>query len=108
MSETVRTQGPAITALAGLLAAFPDLPAASFEITTLVTADAVGPGVRVALHDDLGAFETWRAALGIDPGAVGHTELITCRCLKAQTQFAGVPLVLVGFAPLTAPVRGAA
>jgi len=84
-----------LLALRVLLAEFPALPAGSINIS-----DIFPDRVDVTLHDDMGAFESWRAALGIDPAtatcdtqSIGRTWV-----LKASADYAGARICLTGFA----------
>ncbi|MFJ3962039.1 hypothetical protein [Streptomyces sp. NPDC090036] len=73
----------------------PHLPAPCVSVST-VTPDLL----ELSFHDDLAGFEAWREALGIDPGSVSHRVHAHggTRVLKAETQFAGAWLHLIGFA----------
>ncbi|WP_043265369.1 hypothetical protein [Streptomyces sp. CT34] len=73
---------------------FPGLPAMDVVMSTVVPNE-----LELASHDDFGAFEAWREALGILP------ESVTCReqgagrtrVLRAAVDFDGVRLTLIGF-----------
>jgi hypothetical protein len=83
-------------ALLRLLAAdHPNLPAPHIGISSHY------PGqLEFSIHRDLGAFEAWREALGIDPAAVrrdlqsGDTTMV----LTAVAEIADAKVVLVGYA----------
>jgi len=93
-----------LTALRLLATEHADLPAGQIRLSDLFPEQ-----LDVSLHDDLGAFETWRAALGIAP------DLVTCgvqsstrtRVLKAVIDYAGARLCLTGYSPVLQQDRGA-
>lgn len=59
-TRTLRGQGSPVRLLAQLLADSPELPAAEFHVS------AIYPDrLDVSVHDDMGAFEAWREALGL-------------------------------------------
>jgi len=97
-------QLPALDALAQITAAFAHLPAADFHLSRITHEQ-----LDISLHDDLDAFEQWRAALGIPAETVDyqHRPGRAHMTLKASTTFAGATVELVGFAPaLPAPDGG--
>lgn len=65
--------------------------------------------LSLSVHGDLGAFEAWREALGIDPGTVrrntqsGGTTLV----LTGSATIADAHVELVGYAPNLALVAEA-
>ncbi|WNI15723.1 hypothetical protein [Actinacidiphila sp. ITFR-21] len=92
-----------LLALRVLLSEHPALPAGMIRVSSIF------PGqLDIGLHDDLGGFETWRAALGISP------DLVTCHTqndgrtwvLKAGAIFAGARIELTGFADVPQPDGG--
>lgn len=101
----------AVRALRLLAADFSHLPAPDVHLSSVYPMR-----VELTLHgrDDerysFAAFEGWRDALGIDPDAVtfhlqanGHT-----RVLRTLAEYAGAQVELVAYAPVPAPVGGAA
>jgi hypothetical protein len=86
--------GAALLALRVLSAEYPDLPAPCVSVSTVYP-----DRLDLALHDDLSAFEAWREALGIDPGAVAYGEQSggRTRVLSALTDYAGARIRLTGF-----------
>lgn len=73
---------------------FPDLPAPTVLVSPLYSAR-----LELSLHDDLGAFEPWRTALGITRDAVDfHTQTDgKTWVLEAYTHFAGATVRLIAF-----------
>ncbi|MFJ8002729.1 hypothetical protein ACIQ7D_37525 [Streptomyces sp. NPDC096310] len=73
---------------------FPTLPAPSVDVSTVYP-----DRLTLSFHDDLTAFETWRAALGIDPGAVAYAVQSggRTRVLSVLTEYAGARVRLVGY-----------
>ncbi|MFC7964933.1 hypothetical protein [Streptomyces cinereoruber] len=74
-----------------------------------VTVSTVYPErLELTFHDDFAAFEAWREALNIAPGAVVHRVQSDGRTgvLRVHGTFAGAGLELTGYAPVpaTAPV----
>ncbi|MGW6462193.1 hypothetical protein ACWF94_40765, partial [Streptomyces sp. NPDC055078] len=69
-----------------LAADFPGLPAPTVNVSTVFP-----ERLELALHDDFAAFEAWRTALGIDPGAVSYGERGGCRTrvLSVTADYAG-------------------
>ncbi|MFI9629175.1 hypothetical protein [Streptomyces sp. NPDC052042] len=55
----------AVAVLASLTEKFPDLPAPEAQISRHYRTR-----VELSFYDDLGTFEAWRSALGIDPAQV--------------------------------------
>ncbi|MFF3402153.1 hypothetical protein ACFYW6_27020 [Streptomyces sp. NPDC002659] len=109
---TMKALAAPLRALRMLAAEFPDLPAAAVHMS-----DVYPERLSLALHDDLGAFEAWRAALDISPDAVAlgsQSEGMTLR-LNAETEYCGATVLLSGYSPLPQPyasqrdgLRGAA
>ncbi|GGQ12387.1 hypothetical protein [Streptomyces roseolilacinus] len=85
-------------------AEFAHLPAPCVSVSTVYP-----DRLDLTFHDNLAAFEAWRAALGIAPEAVSYREQGDhTRVLTTDTTYAGAHLHLVGFGRLTpAPVDGA-
>ncbi|MFE3601832.1 hypothetical protein [Streptomyces sp. NPDC059142] len=73
---------------------FPTLPAASVVVSTVYP-----DRLTVSFYDGLAAFETWRAALGIDPAAVEYAEQSggRTRVLSVLADYAGARVELVGY-----------
>lgn len=109
MSEfTLADQVAGMRAVLALAAENPDLPGVRIASGLVRIGDHYQLGVEVAVHNDLHAFEQWREALGVDPDAVTHhTQTGTTRRLEANTVYAGVPVRLVGYAPLFVTPREA-
>lgn len=93
-TPTLADMSAALLAVRVLLSEHAGLPGGQIRVSDIF------PGqVDVSLHEDLSAFETWRAALGIAP------DLVTCgtqsggrtRVLKAATDYAGARICLTGF-----------
>ncbi|MFF0409908.1 hypothetical protein ACFYUY_05660 [Kitasatospora sp. NPDC004745] len=105
-TATAGGQADAGRALLALLITHPDLPTPNIGLQRLKP--STGPwmwGVRATLHDDLGEFEQWRAALDLAPAAVDHKQQVggTLAWLIARGTPFGVPLELVGFYELSEP-----
>lgn len=81
---------------------FPHLPAPTVHVSPLYSAR-----LDLSLHDDLGAFEPWRTALGITRDAVDfHTQHDgTTWVLEAYTHFAGSTVRLVAYGEARDPNR---
>ncbi|MFD6551283.1 hypothetical protein [Streptomyces sp. NPDC058398] len=92
-------------ALLRLLAAdHPDLPAPNVGISPYY------PGrLTLSVHGDLGGFEAWREALGIDPNAVHHGTQSgdTTLVLTGSTAIADTHVELIGYAPNLALITAA-
>lgn len=92
-------------ALVQLLSAdHPDLPAPHVGISPHY------PGfLKLSLHGDLGGFEAWRNALGIDPSAVRHDTQSggTTMVLTASATIADAHVEIIGYAPNLALVAAA-
>lgn len=65
--------------------------------------------LALSVHGDLGGFEAWREALGIDPDAVRHNTQSggTTLVLSAFATVADAHVELVGYAPNLALVAAA-
>lgn len=84
-------------ALLRLLAAdHPDLPAPDVHVSRLYPDQLV-----LSVHDDLGTFEAWREALGIDPDTIERRlqSADTTAVLTASTTIADASVELVGYGP---------
>ncbi|BDH16220.1 hypothetical protein [Streptomyces hygroscopicus] len=81
-------------------AEYPHLPAPCLDVST-VYPDLL----RLSFHDDLASFEAWREALGIAAESVCHHVQGDgrTRVLKAEADYAGAWLHLVGYAKIPAP-----
>ncbi|MGH4033198.1 hypothetical protein ACQB60_30160 [Actinomycetota bacterium Odt1-20B] len=103
-NPTIDDLTTALRAARWLAPEFPGLPAPDVQVSPLRP-----KRVRLFLHNDLGAFEPWRAALGIDPEDVDFTELRDGELwtLEGHGDFAGVEveLVAIGAALHTYPHR---
>lgn len=76
---------------------FPELPAADVHVSRLFPDQ-----VELAFHDDLGAFEAWRAALAIRPEAVRFgTQGVddSTMNLRVQALYGACTLSLVAYGP---------
>lgn len=91
---TLAQQRPALGALAQMAGAFAHLPGAHLDISPTYPDQ-----LTISVHDDLGAFEVWREALGITPDAVSYKALTSHMHIKAEGTFAGAAVELVGYAP---------
>ncbi|ROV69172.1 hypothetical protein [Streptomyces globisporus] len=102
-APTMSGLSAAVTALASLMARFPDLPAVDVHVSTIFPDQ-----LELSAHNDLAAFEAWREALDITPGAVVHKVQSrgTTRVLDAHAVFTGARLRLVGYSVIPAPVAG--
>lgn len=94
-------QVSAVGALLAILTAHPGLPAPDvhMKLMTLPGTYEWTWGLYVALHDGLGQFERWRAALGLDPATVEQKQHGTTAWLIATGTHCGVPVELYGFYP---------
>lgn len=83
-----------VRALRLLAADFPDLPVVNVGVSRLYP-----DRLELVSHDDLGAFEAWREAVGILPESVTYKEQSAgrTRVLSASIDYAGVHLRLVAF-----------
>ncbi|MFF3928167.1 hypothetical protein [Streptomyces hirsutus] len=79
-----------------LTADHPDLPAVDIHVSSHYP-----NALEFAIHNDLGAFEAWREALGIDPAAVrrnlqsGDMTMV----LSATAEIADATVRIVGYSP---------
>ncbi|MBM9621311.1 hypothetical protein [Streptomyces zhihengii] len=78
---------------------FGHLPAPELQVSSIDP-----DGLRLSFHDDLSAFEQWRAALGIPDAAVSYGEQSAgrTRVLKATVDYAGATVALIGFSGIPA------
>lgn len=81
---------------------FADLPAPTVHVSPIFA-----ERLELSLHDDLGAFEPWRDALGITRDAVDfHTQQDgETWVLEAYTQFAGSTVRLIAYGEARDPKR---
>ncbi|MFF0389626.1 hypothetical protein ACFYS8_13180 [Kitasatospora sp. NPDC004615] len=100
-------QTNAARALLAMVTAFPHLPAPRLRPDVLTPATAEGThawGVNVSIHDGLGHFEQWRAALGLDPDAVtAHLDDDFTNWLEVSGTWSGVPVQVIGYFRFTDP-----
>jgi hypothetical protein len=84
---------------------FPDLPAPVVDVSSIYP-DRLSLSVH-ASQGGFPAFEAWRAALGIDPGAVDFHVQCDRRTgvLNAQTTYGGADIDLTGYTQVPAGVR---
>ncbi|MGW6460522.1 hypothetical protein ACWF94_32125 [Streptomyces sp. NPDC055078] len=77
-----------------LVADFSGLPAPSVAVS-----DITPNRLELSFYDDFAAFETWRAALNFDPGAVSYGEQRggRTRVLSVTAEYAGASVRLVGY-----------
>lgn len=92
---TLASQRQATEAAATIARVFPHLPGAVLQASRTYP-----DRLHVSLHDDLGDFEQWRAALGILPEWVDRKSQPGSMVLTATGRFAGVEVELTGYAPL--------
>jgi hypothetical protein len=98
-SSSLTIQQPAFEALAAIFRSFPTLPSGTIQLS-----DVFSRRVSISLHDDLADFEAWREALDIAPDDVERIELPSqALVLRVEGQFAGIEVVLHGYAPLCEP-----
>ncbi|MET9434462.1 hypothetical protein [Streptomyces sp. NPDC006551] len=86
--------GAPLIALRVLSVDYPLLPAPCISLSTVYP-----ERLELSFHDDFGAFEAWREALGIDPLNVVHRvhrDGRTC-VLGVHVDYAGAELHLIGF-----------
>lgn len=92
-------------ALMRLLAAdYPTLPAPHVGVSPHHP-----DSLALSVHGDLGAFEAWREALGIDPDTVRRNtqSADTTLVLSGSTSIADARVELIGYAPNLALVAAA-
>ncbi|MGW7275384.1 hypothetical protein ACWGH5_33290 [Streptomyces sp. NPDC054864] len=93
-ADTLHDLSTALTALRVLSADLSELPAPTVRITPIFPTM-----LELALHDDLGAFEPWRNALGIAREDIdfraqeGGRTWVLC----ATTDYAGARVKLIAF-----------
>lgn len=89
-----------VAALALLMAAHGDLPAATVMVTPLYP-----DRLALSFHDHPDAFQAWRAALGIDPATVTETLMgaDSTRLRKATTTYGGATIELACFTDARPP-----
>ncbi|MFD7977516.1 hypothetical protein [Streptomyces sp. NPDC059071] len=91
--------GAPLLALRALSVDHPHLPAPCVALSTVFP-----ERLDLSFHNDLGAFEAWREALGIDPLNVAHHvqgDGRTC-VLTVHADYAGAALRLTGFGTVPA------
>jgi hypothetical protein len=102
-TETTRPplaeQLAALEALVVIGRTFAHLPGVDINLSPITPGE-----LTLSVHDDLSAFEQWRAALGIAADDVDHCQRPgrTHMTLKAKTVFARTTVELVGYAPALA------
>ncbi|AYG82805.1 hypothetical protein DWB77_04992 [Streptomyces hundungensis] len=99
-ASTVDDMRAPLKTLRFLVDEFPELPAADVHVSTLFP-----DRVELAFHDDLGAFEQWRAALAIRPDAVRFgTQGVddSTMNLRAEGPYGACTLSLVAYGPTPA------
>jgi hypothetical protein len=94
-TRTVADQKAGLTALARVVAAFPDLPAPEWNVSRVDPEQ-----VDISLHDDLGDFEAWRTVLGIGPDDITYRAQSSATVLTAKIQWGEASVNLVGYGPL--------
>lgn len=102
MSETLTLDGLAVPlrALRLLATDFGHLPAPEVDVSAIFP-----KRLTLRFHGDLGTFEVWREALGIDPDAVTHGTQGggRTRVLKTSVEYEGATLEMVGYADIPDP-----
>ncbi|MET9426318.1 hypothetical protein [Streptomyces sp. NPDC003036] len=91
--------GAPLLALRLLSVDYPHLPAPCVSLSTVYP-----ERLELSFHNDLGAFEAWREALGIEPLNVAHHvhgDGRTC-VLGVHVDYAGAELHLTGFGTVPA------
>ncbi|MFJ9459173.1 hypothetical protein ACIRST_29310 [Kitasatospora sp. NPDC101447] len=98
---TAADQVNAVGALLALLTTHANLPAPDLHVklTAVPGTHEWAWGLYIALHEGLGQFEQWRAALGLDPAAIEQKHHGTTGWLIAPGTHCGVPVELYGFYP---------
>ncbi|MEU6001881.1 hypothetical protein ABZ837_29200 [Streptomyces sp. NPDC047197] len=93
-ADTLNGLAPALTALRLLAVDFPEMPAPTVRVTPIYPTL-----LELALHDDLGAFEPWRIALGIAREDIDFRAQDDGRTwvLRATTDYAGARVKLIAF-----------
>ncbi|WP_328735447.1 hypothetical protein [Streptomyces bobili] len=103
MSELLTLAGLSVPmrALRMLAAEYGDLPAPAVGVSTIYP-----ERLELSLHKGLGAFEVWRAALGIGPDEVEFGEQAgSIWTLQASALYAGAEVRLVAYGPSLDSVR---
>lgn len=100
--QALAAQLTAVEALAVIGRTFAHLPGIDVNLSPITPGE-----VTLSVHDDLDAFEQWRAALGIAAADVDHCQRPgrAHMTLKGRTTFARATVELVGYAPAL-PVTG--
>ncbi|MGW6565037.1 hypothetical protein [Streptomyces sp. NPDC054975] len=91
--------GAPLLALRVLAVDYPHLPAPCVSLSTVYP-----ERLELRFHDDFGAFEAWREALGIDPVNVVHrvqSDGRTC-VLGVHADYAGAEVHLTGYGTVLA------
>ncbi|MFD4477362.1 hypothetical protein ACFWPU_14795 [Streptomyces sp. NPDC058471] len=93
-ADTLHDLSTALTALRVLSADLPEMPAPAVRVTPIFPTI-----LELALHDDLGAFEPWRNALGIARQDIDFRTQDDGRTwvLRATTDYAGARVKLIAF-----------
>lgn len=100
MKYLLAEQAIGLQAVVNLAIEHPRLQGATIASQTVWVDDTHQVGIAIQVHD-LGHFEEWREALGVDPRAVGCDERsFGQRHLEAVAWIGGVPVNLTGYAPL--------
>jgi hypothetical protein len=97
MSELLTLAGLSVPmrALRTLAAEYGDLPAPTVGVTTIYP-----ERLELSLHNGLGEFEVWRAALDIRPDQVEFGEQAgNTWTLKATAPYAGAEIRLIAYGP---------
>ncbi|HEY5835966.1 hypothetical protein [Streptomyces sp.] len=87
-------QHPALSALTQIAVSLGHLPAANIDISSVYP-----DRLFIRLHDNLGAFEAWRDALGIPADAVFYRSGASGMTLKAESRYAAATIELTAQAP---------
>jgi hypothetical protein len=97
-------QAAAIEVLAVIGRTFAHMPPVDINLSPITPGE-----LTLSIHNDLGAFEEWRTALGIAADDIEHQQRprSSHMTLKGRTVFARVDVELVGYAPAL-PGLGAA
>ncbi|MFE9363722.1 hypothetical protein ACFYNN_13075 [Streptomyces sp. NPDC006978] len=91
-SQTLRTQSSPILLLAQLLADNPELPAATYQIDSIVPGELV-----ITLHRGrLERFEDWRIALGLDSTEMVANDFGGAHWADVKGRVQDVPVRLTG------------
>lgn len=103
-AKTLADQLAALEALVVIGRTFAHMPAVTINLSPIYPDQ-----IDLSIHDDIDAFEQWRAALGIAVEDVDYCQRPgrSHMHLKAKTTFARVTVELVGYAPAL-PEKGGA